>query len=623
MTRPLLALVITLSLLSPAPGREQGNSTRNGRTEGFSINRDWFWYSTGLYYKSLKEYDTALNFFRKSAESKHDLHRVYFQMAGCYFHQQNYELANHYARLSIKHNRRFIKPYLLTYDTYLRLKNYDNAADALESLLEVRPNTINAHFDLGNLYYNTMKNNKKARIHFEKIIEISKNRAVDDYYKEYSHYYLGYIYYNKNQIDKSLEHFTKVVEINPGNSSAVYILATLLMDQSKISEAQGYVSNYLSRYPENDKMNSYMGRILYIRDDPAAVKFLRRGGAPVSLEGILAKSLMLEMKGGAPGIDKLLRFVIGKGPHLVSPHIALGKLSLRANDRNTAAGEFFTAAVLLHNAAQYDESQYYFRKVMELRDDIPETYIYMGRINEERNNITMALLNYTKANELSANPNLITHLGYLHTIRSEYDKALHYFDQAIQMDPRNPKTYFLKGLMYSYTSNYPLAERFMKKAISLNGSDTYHFYLATVLEKQNKFEETVENLKRAIEKNPNNSRAFNYLGYLYAERNIHIEESIRLIRRAIEIEPNNGAYVDSLGWAYYRKGRYNDALQMLLEAEKLLAGEGAPDPTVFDHIGDTYKKIGNMEKAVDYWEKSLKIEKNNKTLNKILEHRRK
>ena len=55
----------------------------------------------------------------------------------------------------------------------------------------------------------------------------------------------------------------------------------------------------------------------------------------------------------------------------------------------------------------------------------------------------------------------------------------------------------------------------------------------------------------------------------------------------------------------------------LLEAEKKLTGMKRKDPVVFDHIGDAYKKNGDLKKALIYWKRSIKIEKNVKIEEKI------
>jgi tetratricopeptide (TPR) repeat protein len=90
-----------------------------------------------------------------------------------------------------------------------------------------------------------------------------------------------------------------------------------------------------------------------------------------------------------------------------------------------------------------------------------------------------------------------------------------------------------------------------------------------------------------------------------------------LIKKALTFEPLNGAYLDSLGWAYYRQGKFDLALDKLLKAEIQLDKDKAPDPIVFDHIADTYEKMGNHRKAIEYWEKSLKIKRNPEIIKKV------
>lgn len=592
----------------------------NSEHNTFSVEDDWFWYSKGLFLRSQKDYGKAVESFEKSARSGRELQRVYYQIANCHFGLHDYEKAALYARKSIDVDKTFENPYLLTYKIFLRLKNYESASKSLESLLEVKPGNINVHYSLGNMYYNNLKNYDKAQRHFEEILSISKTRVVDEYYKEYAHYYLGYLFFNKQDVDKSIYHFQSVLELNPDNNSAMFILTSLLMESYRLVEAEKYCRNYLVRFPQNSRMNFFLGRIHYLRDDLEALKYFRKSGMSISREGLVSKALIFEMTGKDDNLEKLLKFIIHRYPKYIGPHIALGKYYSRKNDTDNSLAEFFTAGVMLHNVKLFDEAHIQLRKVLAIKNDIPEVYLYLGRIYEERDDLTMSILNYKKSNELKENIKVIVHLGYLYSQKKDYSTAVRYFDRAIHLDPKNSKSYFLKGLAYSYEDKHQLAERYMKKAITIDQNDLYYFYLATVLEKRNKVNETINTLKKALTHNPRNARACNYLGYLYADKNMNLDESYRLIMCALEMEPNNGAYLDSLGWVYYRKGHYKEALKQLLKAEAELNREGNSDPVVFDHIGDTYKKTGNIKKAIDYWKKSLKIENNNKVMKKIRQH---
>jgi tetratricopeptide (TPR) repeat protein len=154
------------------------------------------------------------------------------------------------------------------------------------------------------------------------------------------------------------------------------------------------------------------------------------------------------------------------------------------------------------------------------------------------------------------------------------------------------------------------------KAISIkDDEENYYFYLAIIYEKLNDIDKAIENSKLAIKYNKGGGRSYNFLGYLYADKNMNLDEAMELVLKALEIEADNGAYLDSLGWIYYRKNDYVTALKYLLLAEEKLDESGTPDPVVYDHLGDTYLKLDNKNRALFYWEKSFKLE-NNSTIEK-------
>jgi tetratricopeptide (TPR) repeat protein len=130
-------------------------------------------------------------------------------------------------------------------------------------------------------------------------------------------------------------------------------------------------------------------------------------------------------------------------------------------------------------------------------------------------------------------------------------------------------------------------------------------------------DKAVELLKRSIAIDPAKAaEACNYLGYMWAERNTNLDEAEDYIRQALELDPGNGAYLDSRGWVAFRKGRYEDALRDLLRAAQSLTRD---DPVVFEHIGDTYAKLNNVPKALEFWQKAIALDPANKTLTEKVE----
>jgi tetratricopeptide (TPR) repeat protein len=161
-----------------------------------------------------------------------------------------------------------------------------------------------------------------------------------------------------------------------------------------------------------------------------------------------------------------------------------------------------------------------------------------------------------------------------------YEKAKRYDDMRKPLDAAEKLSeakqdketvYFMRGAMYERIKNYDGADAEFRKVLELN---------------------------------PDNAGALNYLGYMYADRGIRLDEAQKLISRALELEPENGAYLDSLGWVYFRENKLEEAEQALERA--LSKKEIGGDPTVHDHLGDVYFKLGKTKDAITQWQASLK-----------------
>ena len=72
--------------------------------------------------------------------------------------------------------------------------------------------------------------------------------------------------------------------------------------------------------------------------------------------------------------------------------------------------------------------------------------------------------------------------------------------------------------------------------------------------------------------------------------------------KTITDKPNDGFFIDSLGWVYYQKGDYSRAV---LELERAV-GLVVDDPTIIEHLGDAYEKLGRQQEALHNYRKALK-----------------
>jgi len=146
-------------------------------------------------------------------------------------------------------------------------------------------------------------------------------------------------------------------------------------------------------------------------------------------------------------------------------------------------------------------------------------------------------------------------------------------DAAAKPSSANWSLYYVRGIAYERSKQWPKAEADLKKALELS---------------------------------PEQPLVMNYLGYSWIDQGINLDEGMKLIKRAVELKPDDGYIVDSLGWAYYRLGKLDDAVRELERAVELRP----QDPVMNDHLGDAYWRVGRKLEARFQWShaKDLKPE---------------
>ena len=85
--------------------------------------------------------------------------------------------------------------------------------------------------------------------------------------------------------------------------------------------------------------------------------------------------------------------------------------------------------------------------------------------------------------------------------------------------------------------------------------DDLLYNLGVIYGEADRIDESVEFMRRALDANPDNASALNYIGYTWAERGINLDEAEKMIERALALRPDDGYIADSLGWVFYMRAR--------------------------------------------------------------------
>ncbi|MGD9691855.1 MAG: tetratricopeptide repeat protein [Phycisphaerales bacterium] len=121
----------------------------------------------------------------------------------------------------------------------------------------------------------------------------------------------------------------------------------------------------------------------------------------------------------------------------------------------------------------------------------------------------------------------------------------------------------------------------------------------------------------ALEHNPDHPWSNNNLGYRWLDDPTKFAEAYWMIVRAHQFLPDEPAVIDSMGWARYLAGIFEDKL--LPDARAPVEGAvtllqraadsmlDAPDPEVYEHLGDALFRAERTDEARKAWEQALAL----------------
>ncbi len=225
----------------------------------------------------------------------------------------------------------------------------------------------------------------------------------------------------------------------------------------------------------------------------------------------------------------------------------------------------------------------------------------------------------------AAQPDNYLHLGELYLSRlRDNDRAVKLLQEARRHFPTAPQITYLLAVALRETKDYQRAVATFEEALhedeaqgSQMANGRFYFEYGAAAERAGLYDKAADLFKQSMQLDPGEeAEAANYLGFMWADQGTHLDEAESYIKKALATDPENGAYLDSLGWLDYRRGKFEQALAELLNAVQALKTE---DPTVFEHLGDTYQKLNQLPQALQSWQKSLVLDPTNKKLAEKIE----
>ncbi len=502
---------------------------------------------------------------------------------------------------------------------------YEEARDLLEKNISYFSNDSDFLYFLGSLN-RELGNDSYALLYFGSLWNNIQKREGDTRYrisvlKSMSELLTKKFVKDPNSRNRAIYYIKTYVKYVPNDIETKYILSFMLYFVGRINESKEIALEILSKNPNHQNAIGWLGEIYFLTNKTEALKFFRYLYQENKINNTYLYHLYAVLQGRYTGDSKeFFENHLQTDKTRLSAYLALIEIYKSEKENEKLLQYYEKAAKLSFNYKDYyraiELSKNRIALLKETKNSnslIAKEYEFISKCYEEMGAVHLSLVYLRKA--IQSNPKEFFSLKHQesallrnHKIK-RYQESLDILNKILNQKQDESNFYFEIGLTHFLNGNYPESIKFYTKAIRLEPQKAYYYYYrASSYEKLGYISEVRKDIQKSWEINPNFAQAYNFLGYLYAEKNIELEESFRLIKKAIELEPDNPAFQDSLGWIYYQKGNLEEALYHLQLAVELMEEKNEKDGVVYDHIGDIYFKLGDTQTAKDYWQKALKTE---------------
>jgi tetratricopeptide (TPR) repeat protein len=188
--------------------------------------------------------------------------------------------------------------------------------------------------------------------------------------------------------------------------------------------------------------------------------------------------------------------------------------------------------------------------------------------------------------------------------KTDLDRAIEDYNEAIGLDPKNALVYGARGDAYSKKGEWDRAIDDFTKAISLDPKDATAYYGARGYAYSNKgdMDRAIDDFTKAIGLDPKDATGYGARGYAYSNKG-DMDRAIEDYTKAIGLDPKAATAYGARGEAYGNKGDWDRAIDDFTKA----IGLDPKAATAYGARGEAYRNKGDWDHAIEDLTKAIAL----------------
>lgn len=499
--------------------------------------------------------------------------------------------------------------------------NYQLSAGLFLQCIELDPTQPTAYYELANIFDLTNQN-KEAIIYAQKAVSLNG----ENYWYRFLY---AHLLQKSNNIDEAVKQYQILSQKNPHNIDLLYNLAGTQLYSGKYEEALKTYNKLEAEVGISEEISLQKQKI-YIKlnnIEKAAEELTKLSNHfpdETKYQGYLADMYLVNNM--PDKAFEIYKQILEKDPNDPYSHLALYEYYKNKGEKEKASQEIKQVfenkefnidtkmQILLTYYAESESKTEIKQDAYDLSklliqahpDDAKAYTIYADFLYRDKK-MDGAKENYLKAIELdSSRFALWSQVMFIESEMQDFDGMLIHSKMALELFPNQPLFYFFYGASNIQKKNYQEAIDYLvigKDFVVSNPPLLAQFYanLGDSYYRIKDHKNSDKYYEKALEIEPNNIYVLNNYSYYLSLRGENLDRAEALSLKANEIEPNQPNYEDTYAWILYKQGKYVAAKEWL---EKAVENGGNSNAVILEHLGDVNAKLGNIDKALELWNKA-------------------
>lgn len=246
-------------------------------------------------------------------------------------------------------------------------------------------------------------------------------------------------------------------------------------------------------------------------------------------------------------------------------------------------------------------------------------YMLMLLQSEERVRPVLLRMLETEPDHVQARLQLLSYAAK----RNDLEEIIDICSKAIDYTPEVLDFYYYKAIgLYQTNRHEEALDTYLKATAQITQESNTELVsdiftaMGDLYQQTGRLEEAYLCYDSALVYNPSNLLVLNNYAYFLSEEGRQLDKAELMSYRTIKAEPQNATYLDTYAWILYKQQRYEEALGYM---EQALAADSVPSDVLYEHAGDIHYRLGNVQRALDYWERALELQRKAEAVEERLE----